>query len=91
MSATAPLIIPAAIVESIGKDDKVIRLELAIFFYKEFDLSSGEAAKFAGSSRIAFWHELGKRKIPVNYDETEARQDVDTIEKINAKFPSPTA
>lgn len=86
-TVTAPLIIPAEILESIGKDDHVIRLELAIFFYKEFDLASGEAAKFAGISRVTFWRELGKRHIPINYDEGDAQQDVRAIEKFNKKFP----
>lgn len=91
VDAASPLIIPANIVESLGKDDKAIRLELAIFFYKEFDLSAGGAAKFAGLSRIAFWRELGKRHIPVNYDEADARHDVEEVERFNKKFPHPGA
>ena len=90
-AATTPLVIPAEILESIGKDDKAIRVELAIFFYKEFDLSSGEAAKFAGLSRVAFWQELGKRNIPVNYDEADARHDAEEMERFNEKFPRPGA
>jgi len=86
-SSAVPVIIPADILISIGKDDQAIRLELAIFFYKEFDLSAGQAAKFAGISRIAFWNELGKRGIPINYDESDAKQDVETIEQINKEFP----
>lgn len=85
--AASPVIIPTDILESIGKDDKAIRLELAIFFYKEFDLSSGQAAKFAGISRIAFWQELGKRKIPIAYDETDALHDIEVIRQFNEKFP----
>ena len=91
VAAATPLVIPTEILESIGKDDKAIRLELAIFFYKEFDLSSGEAAKFAGLTRVAFWRELGKRHIPVNYDEADARHDVEEIQRFNEKFPLPGA
>jgi predicted HTH domain antitoxin len=81
------LTIPSEIVESLGKDEIELKIELAIFFYKKFNLSSGEAAKFAGIPRVAFWHELGKRKIPINYDEEDARQDIETIQRFNEKFP----
>lgn len=84
-----PLIIPEYILESIGKDDQSIKLELAIFFYKEFDLTSGDAAKFAGITRIAFWRELGNRNIPINYDESDALHDVETMKQFNKKFPLP--
>ncbi|AEE50348.1 UPF0175 family protein [Haliscomenobacter hydrossis] len=80
------VVIPNGILESIGKDEQEIKLELAVFFYKEFHLSSSKAAEFAGISRIAFWKELGKREIPLNYDEEDARHDVETMLEFNAKF-----
>lgn len=80
------VIIPNEILESIGKDEQEIKIELAVFFYKAFHLSSSKAAEFAGISRVAFWKELGKREIPLNYDEEDARHDVETILEFNAKF-----
>ncbi len=89
MLATDPvsLVIPSEIIQSIGKGELELRIELAIFFYKKFNLSSGEAAKFAEIPRIAFLHELGKRKLPVNYNEDDARHDVETMQRLSDKFP----
>ena len=48
----------------LGKEEQELRIELAVYFYKELNPSSGKAAKFAYLSRIAFWLELGKRGMP---------------------------
>jgi len=54
-------------------------LERAIQLYQEGTLSSGKASKVAGISRIAFQKELGRRQIPVNYDEEELEKDLITL------------
>lgn len=79
MAAMAPLIIPAEILKSIGKDDDAVRLELAIFFYKEFDLSAEEVATFAGIPRVAFFKELRNRQIQGNYDKEGTPREVNTM------------
>lgn len=81
------MLIPAEIVQMTGKDEQELKIELAIFFYKKFNLSSGKAARFAGIPRFAFFHELGKRNLTVNYDEEDAKHDVEAIKKFNEKFP----
>lgn len=81
------LTIPADIVQFIGKSDEEIKIALAIFFYKEFGLSTAQAAGFAEMSRVAFLHELGKRKIPINYDATDAQHDAETMRQFNEEFP----
>lgn len=81
------LIIPDYVLESIGKDDDSLRLELALFFYKEFDLSTKDAAKFAGISQVAFQRELGRRRIAVHYDESDALHDVETMKDFDEEFP----
>ncbi len=90
-SAASPqqLIIPDYVLASIGKDGDSLRLELALFFYKEFDLSTRDAAKFAGISPIAFQKELGKRSIAIHYDESDALHDVEAMEDFDNKHPLP--
>ena len=81
------VVIPPEVLQSIGKAERDLKIELAIFFYKKFQLSAGKAADFAGISRVAFWRELGKRGVPVNYDESDAAHDTMSINEFNDKFP----
>jgi len=39
----------------------------------------GKASEFAGMNRILFQKELGKREVPVNYDEGELERDLETL------------
>ncbi|MEM6964037.1 MAG: UPF0175 family protein [Bacteroidota bacterium] len=54
-------------------------LEIAILLYDQRKLSMGKASKLANMNRIMFQEELGKRKIPVNYDENELDADLNTL------------
>jgi len=65
--------------ESTAEKSAATNLERAIQLYQEGILSSGKASKVAGISRIAFQKELGKRQIPVNYDEEELEKDLVTL------------
>ncbi|MBI5915764.1 MAG: UPF0175 family protein [Bacteroidetes bacterium] len=74
--------IPQDIIEQSGRTEAEVKLELSIFFYVEFKMSSGRCARFAGIPRVLFLDELGHRGIPVNYDEKALKQDLETIDKI---------
>lgn len=56
-----------------------LRLEIAILLYQQGRLSMGRASEFAGMNRIIFQRELGRREIPVNYDEVELAEDLKTL------------
>lgn len=56
-----------------------LRLEIAIMLYQQNRLSMGLASEFAGMNRILFQKELGKREIPVNYDEEELEIDLQNL------------
>lgn len=86
-SESNTITIPPEILLATGKEADELKIELAIFFYKNFNLSAGEAAKFAGVSRVAFNFELGKRKVPINFDESDVLNDLEAIKKFNVKFP----
>jgi predicted HTH domain antitoxin len=68
--------IPDSIVALTNKDEKTLKLDLAVFFYKEFELTLSQASSFAEISLIQFLKELGNRNIPINYDEEDAEHDV---------------
>ena len=38
----------------------------------------GQGAEIAGLSQSEFLHELGRRQIPVHYDDADAREDIET-------------
>lgn len=54
-------------------------LEIAVLLYSQGKLSMGRASKMANMNRILFQEELGKRKVPVNYDEAEFDADLKTL------------
>lgn len=77
--------IPGEILAHIDRDEQSIKIELAIFFYKEFNLAASRAAEFAGMNRLAFWKELSNRQITLNYDEEDAMHDVEVMTEFNKK------
>lgn len=53
-----------------------IKLHLALGLFMDHRVGLGRGATIAGLSQSEFLHELGKRRIPVHYDEADARADV---------------
>lgn len=88
MGASNPLIIPTDVVDSLGRNEAELRLELAVFFYAQLGLSSGEAAKFAGIPRVVFLKALGEREIPVQYDVSDVEHDVRVMQEMEQKYPT---
>lgn len=56
-----------------------LKLEIAILLYAKGKLSMGKASRIANMNRILFQKELGKRKVPMNYDEKELERDLETL------------
>jgi predicted HTH domain antitoxin len=84
----SPLVISPDFLRLLGKSEQEVKIELAVFFFTSHYLSTGQAARFAGMSRVEFWEELGKRKIPIfDCDEETLRQDLEALRKFNEKFP----
>lgn len=61
------------------------RIELACALYAQWKISTFEAVKITGLSRIQFWAELGKRKIPRQYGVEDFEHDMRTLEELAAK------
>lgn len=64
------------------------RLELACGLYAAWQVSSGKGARIAGVSRMDFWKELAKRKIPRQYGPEDLEHDLRVIEELAEKFPA---
>jgi len=60
-------------------DEFALRLEIAILLYQRGGFSLGRASQFTQMNKIEFQEELGKRKIPINYDLEELEQDAKTL------------
>lgn len=67
--------LPELDTQVLGKNEREIRLDLAIFFYLAWQMSAGRCAEYAGIDKVVFLDELGKRNIPVNYDLNALDQD----------------
>jgi len=60
--------------------EKAVRLYLAIELYREGVVSLGKAAEIAGLSRWEMMEVLASKGIPLNYDEDDLREDIETLE-----------
>ena len=58
---------------------ELARIELACALYAQWKISTFEAVKITGLSRIQFWDELGKRKIPRQIRPEDVEQDIETV------------
>jgi len=56
-------------------DERDLMTDIAIGLYKREQISLGRAAEIAGVSSPQFLSELGRRRIPINYDVDDLRAD----------------
>jgi predicted HTH domain antitoxin len=54
-----------------------IRLQLAVGMFIDRRVTLGQGALIAGLSQSVFLHELGRRRIPVHYDDADVREDIE--------------
>jgi predicted HTH domain antitoxin len=72
-SRTVTIALPEDIERQFAPED--IKLHLALGLFLDHRVTLGRGAAIAGLSQSEFLRELGKRKIPVHYDEANARAD----------------
>ncbi len=65
----------------LNEHDAVV--DIAIGLYKRDQVSLGRAAEIVGMSSPSFLAELGRRRIPINYDAEDLRADVNTLKKLS--------
>jgi predicted HTH domain antitoxin len=68
--------IPDERIGSIRLDERDVLVDIAIGLYKREQASLGRAAEIANMSSPAFLHELGRRKIPINYEINDLHADL---------------
>ncbi len=65
--------------EKLNMSENELILEIAIMLYSSGRLSMGKASRLVNMNRILFQEELGKRKIAINYNETDLNDDLATL------------
>ena len=64
---------------------ELARIELACALYAQWKISTFEAVKITGLSRIQFWDELGKRQIPRQYGPADLEHDLQVLNELAAE------
>jgi predicted HTH domain antitoxin len=76
------LTIPTERIGNLKLSERDALIDVAIGLYKREQVSLGRAAEIAGISSPEFLQELGRRRIPINYDSKDLRSDVAALEKL---------
>lgn len=63
----------------LGMSEAELLLDLAIGLFVDRRVTLGKGAELVGISKSAFMSELGKRRIPINYDAADLEEDLSTI------------
>jgi predicted HTH domain antitoxin len=83
------LTVPDEIVAQTGCSTRELLFDLAVGLLLDGRLTLGRAATLAGLSKISFLEELGRRRIPVPYDEQDVAADVQTLRELFPDRDSP--
>ena len=73
------LSVPDEIAAQTGCSTREMLFDLAVGLFLDGRLALGRAAGLAGQTKIAFLDELGRRRVPMPYDEKDLAADVETL------------
>jgi predicted HTH domain antitoxin len=76
------LTIPSERIGNVKLSERDALIDVAIGPYKREQVSLGRAAEIAGISSPEFLQELGRRRIPINYDSQDLRADMAALKKL---------
>ena len=76
------LTVPDELVAQSGCSERELLFDLAVGLFLDGRLTLGMAAKLAGLPRIDFLDELGRRRIPMPYDEEQLAADVQLLREV---------
>lgn len=79
MSSTVSLEIPLEVLHVTRMTLEELRLELALYLFRQGKLSFGKAREMAGMSTWTFQQLLGSREIPIHYDVADYEKDIATL------------
>jgi predicted HTH domain antitoxin len=77
--------VPDELVTETGCSPRELLFGLAVGLVLDGRLTLGRAAGLAGLSKIAFLEELGRRRLPMPYDERDLEADLLTLREV---FPA---
>jgi len=75
--------IPSERLANITLNERDALVDIAIGLYKREQVSLGRAAEVSGLSSPEFLNELGRRRIPINYEAEDLRLDLDTFKRLS--------
>jgi predicted HTH domain antitoxin len=75
--------IPSERLGNIALNERDALVDIAIGLYKREQVSLGRAAEISGLSSPEFLNELGRRRIPINYEADDLRLDLDTLKGLS--------
>ena len=75
--------IPSERLADIKLSERDALVDIAIGLYKREQVSLGRAAEISGLSSPEFLNELGRRRIPINYEAEDLRVDLDTLKRLS--------
>jgi predicted HTH domain antitoxin len=73
--------IPAERPGNIALSERDAVVDIAIGLYKREEVSLGRAAEIAGLLTPQFLAELGRRRIPINYDVDDLHADLNSLNR----------
>jgi predicted HTH domain antitoxin len=76
------IIIPDDILQASQTTEEELKLELALWLYKQNKISSGKVRAWLGLSVLEFQHELAQRNLALNYDIDDLNQDLETLKSL---------
>ena len=80
------LVVPDEVVAQTGCSPQELLFGLAVGLVLDGRLTLGRAAGLAGLTKIAFLEELGRRRIPMPYDEQDLEADLLTLREERPAF-----
>jgi len=75
--------IPSELLANITLNERDALVDIAIGLYKREQVSRGRAAEISGLSSPEFLNELGRRRIPINYEAEDLRLDLETLKSLS--------
>lgn len=77
------LVVPDELASESGCSPSELLFGLAVGLLLDGRLTLGRAAALAGLSKIVFLEELGRRRIPMPYDEQDLNADLLTLREVS--------
>ncbi len=76
------VVLDDSILDQTKLTEEEIKIELAVSLYARGKMTLGQASKLAGMTQLEFQKQLAQRDVPLNYDLTELKRDVETLKKM---------